>query len=331
MPDITIPVAVDDRPAAAGPFDATSVRDVRFASPDGCDLFADLYLPQGLGRPSPVIIWLHGGAWRFGDRRLAPDLSRFFARAGFAMVSVDYRLSTQAKFPAAVEDVKTAIRWVRSVSERFDLNPNAIGLWGSSAGGHLAALAATSGPGAFESMTSAYADCSSDVQAVVDGYGPTDFLQLDAHRDPHAPPSDDPETIRLPAGLRSADAQSPESLLIGGPIQDHADLVRRANPMTYVAAGQPPFLILHGLSDPAVPAHQSELLFNALTRTDNDVTLALVERLGHGFLNRNHLDDGAPWSIRLRSHPRGGPIDRTDVQSGIFTFIETFFRKHLVG
>jgi acetyl esterase/lipase len=327
MPDSTSPaLAVADAPC-----EVTRINDVQFASPEGVDLLADLYLPQDLGYPAPVVLWLHGGAWRFGDRRLAPDLSRFFARAGFAMVSIEYRLSTQATFPAAVEDVKTAIRWVRSVSDRYNLNPNAVGLWGSSAGGHLAALAATSGPGAFESMASPYADFSSDVQAVVEGYGPTDFLQLDGHRDPNAPPSEDPETIQLPTGLRSADANSPESLLIGGPIHDQPELVRRASPMTYVAAGQPPFLILHGLSDPAVPVHQSELLFNALARTDNDVTLALVERLGHGFMNRSHLDDGPPWTIRLRAHPRGGPTDRSDVRTPIFTFIQSFFQRHLVG
>src|SRR5580692_6078407 len=118
-------------------------------------MLADVYLPDA-EPPLPVIIWLHGGGWRFGDRRLAPDLTRHFASRGFAMVSIEYRLSGQAVFPAPLEDVKAAVRWVRSAAERYGFDADHIGLWGSSAGGHLAALAALCEPGA--------------VQAVVNGY-----------------------------------------------------------------------------------------------------------------------------------------------------------------
>jgi acetyl esterase/lipase len=128
----------------------TVVADVLFATPAGHPLYADLYLPDAVAIRRPVIVWLHGGAWRLGDRRLCPDLSRHFAERGFAMVSVDYRLSQQAVFPAQIEDVKTAIRWVRHVADQYGLDRDRIGLWGSSAGAHLGALAAVTRSGEFE-------------------------------------------------------------------------------------------------------------------------------------------------------------------------------------
>jgi acetyl esterase/lipase len=115
--------------------------DLVYAEINGRQLLADLYLPKNKKEPRPVIIWLHGGGWRFGDRKLGPDFSKYFASQGFVMVSIDYRLSDEDIFPAQIHDVKTAIRWVKSIAEQYGLDGNNIGLWGSSAGGHLAALA----------------------------------------------------------------------------------------------------------------------------------------------------------------------------------------------
>ena len=179
------------------------LRDIAYAHPNGKPLLADLYLPKQAPK-APVIVWLHGGGWRLGDRRLVPDLQRFFAQHGFAMASIDYRLSTEAIFPAAVEDVKTAVRWLRSVASEYGLDPRRIGLWGSSACGHLAALAALSGPALFESPASEHASHSSEVQAVMDGYGPTNFLLMDAQRSALGEISNDPESMQLPKDLRSA-------------------------------------------------------------------------------------------------------------------------------
>jgi len=287
----------------SGPYKISRVNDVIYASPGDKPLLADLYLPDlpnAAARQLPVIVWLHGGGWRFGDRKLGPDLGRFFAEQGFAMVSLDYRLSGEAIFPAAVIDVKTGVRWLRSVAASYSLDATRIGLWGSSSGGHLAALAALSGRGLFEDAKSSYAAYSSAVQAVVEAYAPIDFLQMDEHRDPLDRPSDDPESIQLPPGKRSADADSLESLFLGAPIKTCPELVRQANPVAHVSSGAPPFLILHGLSDTAVPAHQSELLFQTLGSAGNDVTLCLVEGLGHGFLNRNHFDQGPPRGVTVR-------------------------------
>jgi acetyl esterase/lipase len=314
--------------ASGGPSAVVRVDDVLFATEGGVSLRADLYLPQISCGALPVIVWIHGGAWRFGDRRLAPDLSRFFAARGLAMVSIDYRLSTQALFPAPIRDVKTAVRWLRSVAPTYGLDADRIGLWGSSSGGHLAMLAATSGPGVFEDAASEYSSYPSLVQAVVEGYGPTDFLQMDAHKLPGSV-SDDPESLTLPPGVRAASVNSPESLLLGAPIETCPERVREANPIAYVTSGTPPALILHGTSDTTVPTHQSELLYDALAAHDNDVTLCLIEGLGHGFLNRSHLDDGPPRRATVRAHLPGAG-ERVEQQSWrVFDAIEAFFRARL--
>lgn len=302
-----------------------TVLDVIYASPDGQDLKADLYLPVSGDTLPPVILFLHGGGWKFGDRTLAPDLARYFAREGFAMISIDYRLSGQAPFPAAIEDVKTAIRWARAEAATYGYDADRLGLWGSSAGAHLATLAVTSGPEYFRSGP--YLTRNERVQAVVDGYGPTDFLRQDEYRDPNGTPSDDPESIQMPQGKFSADADSMESLFIGAPIGEAPERVAAANPITYVAPGLPPMLILHGLSDTAVPWQQSRLLFDALVRTGNPATLGLIEGLGHGFFNRNTLDDDGPHTFHLY---RSDAPDQVRVeQHDVFGLVAAFFRDTL--
>lgn len=322
-----VPVSPDNRDASAG---VTVLRDVRFAAPAGHALFADLHLPAPTAEPVPAILWLHGGGWRSGTRRLGPDLSRFFAARGFAMIAVDYRLSGRAIFPAQIEDVKTAIRWVRSVSSRYCIDPARIGLWGASSGGHLAALAGLTNDRHFTPPDAPYRDRSSDVQAVVDGYGPVDFLQMDAHRPPRGTRSDDPENLMLPRlDMRSEDPDSYESLLLGAPIASCPARVREASPLTYVQPGAPPFLLMHGASDTTVAPHQSELLFDALEREGNEATLVLVEGLGHGFFNRPALDDGGEHRMRVRtSAARDQPCQQ--IEGAVFATIEVFFRRALI-
>jgi len=259
---------------------------------------------------------------------MAPDLSRFFAASGFAMAAVDYRLTTTATFPAQVEDLKTAIRWLRRIGPEHGIDVSRLGLWGASAGGHLAALAALATAGLFEPPDAAYRDQPSTVQAVAIGYAPIDFLQLDAYRAPAGTPSSDPETLELPPGMRSADPDSYESLLMGAPIETCPARVRRANPVTFVRAGAPPFLILHGLSDTTIAEQQSELFYDALAGCGNEVTLCLIEGLGHGFLNRTHLDDGPARRMTVRTRSRDGERIEHCVQP-IFPMIEAFFRRHL--
>jgi acetyl esterase/lipase len=313
-------------------FPVSIVRDLQFAAPGEVSLRADLHLPQDVGARVPVIVWVHGGGWRFGDRHLAPDLSRFFARRGFAMAAIDYRLSHCAIFPAQIEDLKTAIRWLRSVADQYGLETEHIGLLGSSAGAHLSALAALSSRGTFEPRDAIHAGHSSGVQAVVAGYGPTDFLQIDSHRPPAGIVSDDPETLLLPRGMtRSAAPDSFESLLLGAPIEACPERVREANPIEYAAPGAPPFLILHGASDTTVPLNQSELLYDALAAHGNDVTLCVIEGLGHGFLNRTHLDDAPPRRMIVRRHVPGSGDRIEERIQPVFPTIEAFFRAHLTS
>ena len=316
--------------SASAHADVTVVRDLQFAAPDGRPLLADLHLPNLPAEPAPAIVWIHGGGWRSGNRRLGPDLSRFFAAANFAMVAIDYRLSGRATFPAQIEDVKTAIRWVKSVASEYRIDAKRIGLWGASSGGHLASLAALTGDDRFTPADAPWREHSSAVQAVVDGYGPIDFLQMDAHRPAPGTRSEDPDSLLLPRlDMRSEDADSYESLLMGAPIATCPQRVREASPLTYVHPGAPPFLIMHGTSDTTVAPQQSELLFEALSRHGNDATLVLVESLGHGFFNRTDLDDHG--MRRMTTIEAGSPgITRATIDAPVFATIHAFFRRTLV-
>jgi len=190
---------------------------------------------------------------------------------GYAVVDVGYRLSGEAIFPAQVEDCKAAVRWVRANAAKYGLDSDRIGAWGSSAGGHLVAFLGTAGD-VREFDTEANAEYSSRVQAVCDWFGPTDFLQMDEHS--------------LEGSRLTHDAvNSPESLLVGGPIQEkpYRALVRKANPITYVTKDDPPFLIMHGDKDMSVPLHQSELLYEALKKVGVEATLHVVKGAGHGL------------------------------------------------
>ena len=308
-------------------FEVKVIPDLEFAAPNGKPLLLDLYLPIGTEGSVPVIVWLHGGGWRIGDRKLGPDFRVRFAEQGFAMASIEYRLSSEATFPAQIHDVKAAIRWLRSVAKEYGLDSGNIGLWGSSAGGHLAALAGTTGFGRLEGLELGNQDFSSEVQAVVDGYGPTDFLQMDVHSE--FTPSYDPESNRLNSVHRHTDPDSPESKLLGAPIEIVPHLVREANPITYIDKKVPPFLILHGMSDFAVPFSQSELLYKALSEQGNEATLCLIEGLGHAFFNKNDLDD-QPLEVTVCKAGRGEPKQIETGSKRIFELVETFFRKHLI-
>jgi acetyl esterase/lipase len=233
----------------------------------------DLYVPAKADTPLPVIVWIHGGAWLGGSKDGGSPALPCVGN-GYAVASINYRLSQHAVFPAQIEDCKTAIRWLRANAKTYNLNPDRIGVWGASAGGHLVALLGTSGGTPDLEGKDGNAAQSSRVQAVVDFFGPTDFLQMDAHAVPGAGMKHD-----LPA--------SPESRLVGGAIQENVEKVRRANPITYVTKDAPPFLIVHGEQDPLVPCHQSELLYEALKRARSNVTFYKIAGAGHGGLEFN--------------------------------------------
>ena len=247
------------------PEGVTMHRDVAYVTDGHERQKLDLYVPD-TGENLPLIIWVHGGAWRGGDKTNYVRME--YLKTGYAGASLNYRLSQHAIFPAQIEDVKAAVRWLRANAETYRLDPNRFAAWGSSAGGHLVAMLGTTGDVA-EFEVGENLKVSSRVQAVVDYFGPTDFLQMDAQS--------------LPDGLVHDAPDSPESQLVGGPIQEHKDRVARANPITYVSKDDSPILIIHGDQDKLVPYQQSVLLNDALEAAGVPVTFYKVEGGGHGW------------------------------------------------
>jgi acetyl esterase/lipase len=268
--DITLslaqPAAKQPRRRFPLPPGVKALKDLEYGKVDGRAMRLDLYLPEKADKPLPLIIWIHGGAWLAGSKD-DPSPALRFTSDGYAVAQVGYRLSQEARFPAQIHDCKAAVRWLRANAAKYNLDPNKSVAWGSSAGGHLVALLGTSGGVTeLEGHVNDLKD-SSRVQAVVDWFGPTDFLHIgDAESDiGHNAP------------------ESPESKLIGGAVLENKDKAAKASPITYVAKGAPPFLIMHGDRDRTVPYSQSELLYAALKKAGVDVTFVPMKGAGHGF------------------------------------------------
>lgn len=242
------------------PDGVTLHRDIKYAHAGEKSLLLDIYLPKAQSHP-PLVIWIHGGAWRKGSKGSGGRV-RWMTEHGYAVADINYRLSQEAVFPAQIHDCKAAIRWLRAHAEKYGYDAAHIGVAGSSAGGHLVALLGTSGGvKGLEGNLGSHLDQSSRVQAVCDMWGPTDFLQMGGgHNRP----------------------ESPESQLIGGPIQENKAKVAVANPITYVTEDDPPFLLLHGDKDGAVPIGQSELLNQALDKVRVPVEFHVLRGGGHG-------------------------------------------------
>ena len=235
----------------------------------------DIYLPDTGSGPFPVIVSIHGGAFKFGDKadgQVNPMLEG--VKRGYAVVSVNYRLSGEVPFPAQIQDVKAAIRFLRANANSYKLNPEKMTTWGGSAGGNLAALAGTTGDvSAFDDPGLGNASQSSRVQAVVDWFGPIRFHEMDAHF--QASGKGQPNHNA---------ASSPESALLGKALPQVPELVKRASPATYISQNDPPFFIEHGTADPMVPTEQSKNFYTDLVKVlgPNKVTLTLLEGASHG-------------------------------------------------
>lgn len=225
----------------------------------------DLYLPEKAEKPMPLLTWIHGGGWQGGSKEGCPFLRQGFLEKGYAVASLNYRLTGDAPFPAQIEDCKAAIRWLRAHAGEYGLNPKAFGVGGSSAGGHLVALVGTSG-GVKEFDVGANLDRSSAVQAVYDLYGPTDLIQFG----------------QTPGYESHATATSPEGKLLGGAPAERVEQATRANPITHITPDDPPYLIVHGDADPTVPINQSELLHAALVEAGIPSRFITIKGGGHG-------------------------------------------------
>jgi acetyl esterase/lipase len=233
---------------------------------DGLDLRLDLYVPDA--RPAPLCVWLHGGGWVRGDRadrtgtRLLP-----VAASGVAIAAVQYRLSGQAAFPAQLDDVRTAVRWLRSAAGDFGLDGDRVGVWGASAGGHLAALLALC-PDPRDADLG-----DSSVQAAVCWFPPTDLLLRDTDV-PEGPP---PPFLTGPPPTPSNEAR----LLGAESVREVAAAARAASPVTHVHRGAPPFLLMHGERDGLIPSVHSRALHRALRAAGVDASLLLLAGANH--------------------------------------------------
>jgi acetyl esterase/lipase len=225
--------------------------------------------------------------------------------------------------------VKTAVRWVRSVASRFGFDQGNIGLWGSSAGAHLAACAALSSENEF--LSEEHSGYSSAVQAVCDGYGPTNLGRIDKHRSSLPRAGGDAESMLVGGVLPAGDPESFESRFLGAPVNDAARLVQLADPVHYVHSGSPPFLILHGQADTLIPAEQSRYLFNALSAAGCDATLILFQNLRHGFFNNPDLarENTGAVNIYRSSIPAGRVPWSPDPAGNIPSMVAGFFRACL--
>src|SRR3984885_3769507 len=242
--------------------------------PDSPNQVVDLYAPGGDG-PWPLIVAIHGGAFMRGNRGgELPHVPELLER-GYAVASIEYRLSGEALFPAAVQDGKQATPYLRAHAAELNVDPSFFAAWGRSAGGHLAAmLGVTSGqPTEFDGQGG-----DSSVQAVVDWYGPSDFLQMDAQFLAQPPAGD------VPPVQNHDEPRSPESQWIGGPIQELPEAAARANPIAYVpraAVPLPPFFLAAGTSDHLVPHQQTLILADALRAHGTPVALHLLRDAAH--------------------------------------------------
>jgi acetyl esterase/lipase len=247
----------------------TTVSDVQYCTGGGKPLLMDLFIPQHpLATPTPAVLWIHGGGWERGDKS-GNAMAQLLAGRGFVTASLTYRLSGEAPFPAAIEDCKCAVRFLRANASRYGINPERIGVAGSSAGGHLAELVATAGPGAGLEGDGGWANVSSRVQAAASYYGPSDLTR-------EFPADTVPVIVKF---LHGSEKEEPE-------------LYRKASPVFYVAKADPPLLLIHGLSDEGVPFDQSVRMRAAYRHAGLVVKFIQVKNAGHNF---EHVGD-APMS-----------------------------------
>ena len=261
------PAIADQQPQA--------IKGIVFARIGEDELKLDLFLPAEARRPS-LVVWVHGGGWRSGSRDNVPIAG--LAQAGYAVASVDYRLSPVAAFPAQVHDIKAALRYLRANAERYGFDARRIAIAGASAGGHLAALVGTtSGHPGLEGAVGDHLDQSSDVAAIVDYYGPTNFMTILPQSTPHG------LGVRIPA----------LQLLLRGQPEDKPELAQLASPVFHVDAGDPPLLLVHGDQDPQAPINQSHELHGRYEELGLPVQFEVIHGGAHGgpqFFDGRRID-----------------------------------------
>jgi len=262
------------------PAGVKQIADIVYARVGGTELHMDINLPEKMpDKPLPVVVWIHGGGWKQGTYKW--NRSAWFVKHGYAAASIQYRFIDEAIFPAQIHDCKAAIRFLRANASKYGIDPNRIGVWGGSAGGHLAALLGTSG-GVKELETNLdNSDQSSRVQAVCEWYGPNDLAM----------------GIREPEPGR----KKPQLLvqLLGATHEEKPEIYRLASPISHVTKDDPPFLIVHGDADDLVPVAQAEVFYVALRKAGVEAAFIKVRNGNHGLTAKDQHPDLASIEKRM--------------------------------
>lgn len=260
-----------------------TTKNIVYAEVGNRKLLLDLYMPPGKSNPY-LIIWVHGGAWHSGSKG-DPPLA--LVSSGHAIASIDFRLSTEAIFPAQIHDIKAAVRFLRGNAKKYGYRSDKIVIWGSSSGGHLVALGGTTNNDPhYEGTEGNFLKESSSVQGIMDFYGPTNFLTILSQSTPHG------INVRAPA----------LAILLGKPVEQAEDLAKKASPVFQVDRNDPPILIVHGDQDIQVPVNQSLELMAAYKKLGLSYELKIVPGAGHGgdvYYNAN--GDGIKWAKKFLS------------------------------
>jgi acetyl esterase/lipase len=246
--------------------DLDVIRDIPYAETGNESHTLDIYRKKGDDKVSPLIMFIHGGAWRNGSKSPPRQLVLQLAKEGYTCASIEYRFTQEAYWPAQLHDCKAAVRFLRANFDKYGIDRENIGVWGTSAGGHLAAMLGLTGTRKdLEGRLGDSAE-SSAVQAVVDCYGPTDLQKL--------------VLSRILNDDRRFKGNDPERALFKD-IQSPFDVLRNASPNYFVSPNQPPFLLIHGDEDSTVPLIQSEMLLARLKAAGNDASLIVQKGVGH--------------------------------------------------
>lgn len=239
----------------------TAALDIAYCIPNDLPQYMDIYYPAS-GGPWPVLLYVHGGSWREGDKAEGEGW-RGMNDSGFLVAAINYRMAAEGKFPVMIEDVKCAVRYLRAHSAELNIDPGRIGAIGASAGGHLVALLGTAGKEAGWDVGE-YLDYSSEVQSVLTMAGLSDF------------------TADMPGGINSS------IYYAFGKLAGTDDPVNiAASPITYITPDAPPFLIIHGDNDGVVPVEQSQILHERLVAAGVPSTLIIVEGGDHSLQGPN--------------------------------------------
>ncbi len=258
----SLALCVSAQPRGATPHEKIS--DVVYAVVDGRELALDIYMPPGIDDP-PLLVWIHGGRWL---HRTKADINTLaLVDEGFAIASVDFRLSVDAPFPAQIHDIKAAIRFLRANAAAYGYDATRIAVHGRSSGGHLTALVGvTNGVEALEGELGEHLDVSSDVQAAVSYFGASNLTTIMDQSTPFG------VSLRGPA----------LALLLGGPLETTTDLAKLASPVFHVDANDPPLLLLHGDQDPQMPINQAHELHGVYKAHGLPVHFEVVHGAKHG-------------------------------------------------